>query len=390
VLVRLVVNDQTTLKDSTDASGYYSISGIPSGYYWIIFSKTGYATVRANVYITVPNDVANTTNGKKQSFDYGDIQDAALAPVTGKINGLVTLNGAPAASANVIANVDDYFASSTCSLEPAYYTTTTDANGAYSFSNLPVGCTITCTAYSGNASGSNAGSALGLGQTITPLHVGNIAISEEELYLLSYTGQGTNVKIDTTTASIVLTFSENISEAITKSKTDGHVKITAGSNDVLTTATYSGQTITLTLTAGTLTSKQTYTIDFKVYASDNKFAQGTPTFTTKERSAVIAATVATLAYTDPNLIVTSLPAITGMPSGKLLDFDVYYKSIYSDQMDFRKIATGTPIGTTTTMTIGPPSGGYLPGSYYVVPKVTGLDGVTVYGVPSNVAVRPGP
>lgn len=391
VVVRIIVDDQTILKDSTDANGYYSISNVPSGYFPIVFSKTGYATYRSQIGIDSPNEVSNTTNGKKQSYKYGDTKDVDMSPLTGKINGRVTddASDSPIANATVVVKVETNSAYSYDKLETVTYNTTTDANGKYSFINLPMGYTINVIAYSGAASGAAASLDLkNMLYSVTPKLL-DIRISEEELYLVNYTGKGTSTsysKLDTTTTSIILTFSENISEAFTKGK-GGYIKLIAGGENVLCSVAYSGATATITLPAGTLASGTTYTISYLVYATEIKSANDDVTFRTKQRPASIASTVAALAFADPNFQVTNMPAISGMPTGTLLDFDVYHKSPSDDRLDFR-LVSGTSVSGTATQRVISKIGGFAPGQYYVVPKVTGLDGVTVYGVPSAPATRP--
>jgi hypothetical protein len=392
VLVRIVSDDKTMLKDSTDASGYFSISGVPSGYHYAIFSKAGYATVRGYVEIESPDEVANTTKKDKPSYHYGQIIDAELAPLTGKADGVVTLpSGAAASGVNIVAYFSDYGYNG-LQLEPALYSTTTDGNGLYSFANLPLNTSVTFTAYNTTASGSSTAADLTFLQASNPSH-NDISMSDEALYLINFTGKGgSDVYVDTAATSIVLTFSENINQAISESKNSNNAvwitSVSAGGAKLLTSTAYSSNIVTITLPAGSLARGTDYYIHYNVYSSDTKNANGTGSFKTTDKGASIAKTAATLTYTDPNIVVSNLPAITGMPAGTVLDFDVYYRAYGDDLLDYRKITVGAITGTTNRTIQA--SGAFAPGRYYVIPKVTGLNGITVYGIPSNVTERPNP
>ena len=82
--------------------------------------------------------------------------------------------------------------------------------------------------------------------------------------------------------------------------------------------------------------------------------------------------------------LNTIPIVTsGVHAGTPPMFDVYFKPSNSDQTDFRIVdPSGYAQTGTTTITL---TGTFTSGSYYVVPKATGFDGITVYGLPSNVS-----
>jgi methionine-rich copper-binding protein CopC len=300
-----------------------------------------------------------------------------MSQTIGKLTGLVTLYGADVNSATVVLA----FNNNNLQYEPALYTTTT-SNGVYSFGNIPLGADFIVTAYNSTATASASVSGLDMTNSVTP-YTADLDMSESKLTLVNYTGKGDNVKVDTTVSSIVLTFSEPVKSDITAAH-GGYVYISTGSKKVFATVVYNANTITLNLPTG-LSSGTTYTIYYDVYATDNKSASDSPTFTTKEKGAIIAAITPQLTTVNAtNIIINNIPSVTGgIHAGTLPTFDVYFKPSNSDQTDFRIIdPSGYSQSGTTTITL---AGAFTSGSYYVVPKATGFDGVTVYGTPSNVS-----
>ena len=159
--------------------------------------------------------------------------------------------------------------------------------------------------------------------------------------------------------------------------------MTGSGTEVLTTATYNGNTITLNIVGGALVSNTYYWYDYSIYASDNNSTSSSSYgFYTKEQHAVISSLQANIAVTASQITVNNVPAVSGgVKPGTVVDFDVYYKPNNNEgQTEYRKISFTGITGTATRIITGT----FATGTYYVVPKVTGFDGVTVYGVSSSI------
>jgi hypothetical protein len=132
-------HNNTINTTTTDASGYYSISGLISGQYEFTFSgPDNYATTNETVVIPTIDQIRGEYPSEKD-YKYSVTKNAILyekiAGVTGRLyarddkGDLTSANGV-----TIIAN----FASSGVKLEPAIYTTTTDEEGKFTFDkNLP-------------------------------------------------------------------------------------------------------------------------------------------------------------------------------------------------------------------------------------------------------------
>jgi hypothetical protein len=110
-----IVNAGFTYSGTTGATGVYTISNVRDGVYTATASATGYTNGTASVTITT---AATTT------------QNFSLVPDIGSFTGTVTsaATGLPLSGATV-----SFTANGTA------YTTTTNANGVYSFTNVPTG-----------------------------------------------------------------------------------------------------------------------------------------------------------------------------------------------------------------------------------------------------------
>jgi hypothetical protein len=388
VLATVVIDKNTMLKDSTDSVGYFSISGIPVGTYALVYSKAGYATMRTSVTVENSDAVTNTTSGSKQTENYGLFQSVQMYPLVSKAKGTVTLFGVPIANAIVTAYVRpgsavkaSSVASITPEFEPYYYTTTSDANGVYSFSNLPLFANTTVVATSGSSSATSGSFLLGLTSTVTPLAVSNINMTDNELLLLNYTGKG-GVLVDTA-SQITLTFSENISADITKSL-GGYVKLFKGADEVLTTVSYSNNQITISpISPATLTRNTTYYIDVEVYATAFKsilIGDGvSASFTTKAPSATL--TTPSITYDAINGLRITIASIATKANKGTISYELWAKG--ADEADFVKSATSIADNVTAPYSIA----SVAKYSYYVVAQVTGFDGAVVRTI-SNIVTRP--
>jgi hypothetical protein len=376
-VVSIVVDSATTIKATTSATGYYSLAGIPIGDHIMKITNSGFATEVVTISVYQTAAVAKTK--KEVTTDISVANNIALHPTTGKITGQVTdVNNKPVSGATVSVIVG---------VEPLY-TTTTDANGIYILANLPVGKYFTVTANSADASASSTVLATDLIQ-FTAKNT-NIQISATALSLINYPGIGTNSLADTAT-SIVLTFSENLNDAITKQLAGpDFISVTKGGSNVLTTATITGSTITITFVDATahLSSGSNYTINYSVYASATKSTSGSVKILTKEVSAA-SAIAPVIVWTPANtstyptiankLQVTNPQTITN----GTITYDIYrkYKDGTSNITDFEYFQS--MYGSSSLSAIGGLSVGDI---VYVKATVTGKDGNSTTAISNAVPI----
>lgn len=127
-----VVQKGAVFTTETDELGYYIVKGLYSGNYEATYVIDGYAVARAYGYIPTLEEVTNA----KTDLNHSEVLDMGLfqlnAGLTGKMyKAIDNGNVVAAAGITVIADFDHF------DISPNEYTTVTDANGMYSFSNLP-------------------------------------------------------------------------------------------------------------------------------------------------------------------------------------------------------------------------------------------------------------
>lgn len=367
-VVRVIAgSDSSKYMDSTDINGLYTITDIPLGDYQVLFSKKGYATIRSSITVqpVYEDGTSKTSSSKKQSYSVGIIEDASLSPLIGKAFGLITYYNAPAVGVTVKAYTD---------FENLIFTTTTDSSGYYSFTGLPLADYITFTSSSNNASGS-ATAYIGIGTDVQPRDVNTIDLTENSLTLLSYTGEGTDVLVDTS-ANIELIFSENVSEAITE-KLGGYIRLTNGFTTVAAEVTYSNNKIIIN-PIGSLNVGSSYTVDLKVYASEVKSYSGSFYFSTVDRALGTITGPTTIAINQ--VVGTFYLQVTIKPvSTSIINYDIYAQK--PGDNDFLLLGSsdmtgdGYNIDDDYLFPIGT--------KFYVVPYIN-FNGV-VYGTPSNIS-----
>jgi hypothetical protein len=378
-----VVLDGAISTATTDSLGYYKITGIAPGEHIVVFSKTGYATVRNTFSILSPNAVANTTTGQKQSFDYYAVVNPSLNALKGQIKGYVRYNDVALANAQVIVYLNS-------SYEPNVYTTTTNEVGAYSFNNLPAQTNLTVVAIhptDPSTEGSVSISSYSGNYAITNgvLLLNDINVSTEPLdfvkgdYFSFENGSLVNKGVDTT-ASITITFTDNVSQVITQNK-GGYAELRDYSSDetVASTVTYAGNKITFK-PANYLTYNSRYYVRFKVYSSESKYTTNSGNvyntlynFYTKPR--VVAALSGT-----PVISLVSNAIHLGTPTTNAKGYDIYASE--DGKTQFQKIAT------ENTLTSNYSVSSYATGAtFYVVPVTWDAYGVRTYGTASAVITK---
>jgi hypothetical protein len=381
----VVTLDGVTQKTAitTDTLGYYKITGVDAGQHILLFSKAGYSVIRNTFTIQSPDQVANTTSGKKQSFVYYSVVNPSLHTLGGQLKGYVYYNSVALANAKVFAVLDE-------SYEPNVYTTTTNDVGAYSFTKLPVGSNLTIISThptDPSAQGSITVATYN-GDFITNsgvLLASDINLTSEPLdfvkgdYFLTENENLVNNAVDTA-ANIVLTFSDNVSQVITQNK-GGYVQLRLYSNNqvLASTVTYSGNKITID-PVDYLTYSTRYYVNFKVYSTDTKYfaSPGATTnmfygFYAKARPA--AALSGTPAIT---IVANALHLSTATTNAK--GYDIYYS--LDGKTEFLRVSTNNSLAVDYSIAA------YATGSkFYIVPVTWDSNSVYTYGTQSNTVTK---
>jgi len=132
------VQDSNVETVSTNSQGYYSIDNLSIGTYDLECTANDTIHVGASHIVTVSfyagPDTMEYLGGNTYHLYY--VEDIPLCPLTAGLNGQVYAaldveNSVPAAGAVVEADFTDWM------VHPAIFTTTADANGAFTFANLP-------------------------------------------------------------------------------------------------------------------------------------------------------------------------------------------------------------------------------------------------------------
>jgi hypothetical protein len=388
------------LTDSTAADGSYTIGGIPAGEYIMIFSKEGYAITKDT--ITISNSGAASSNGSSSEYRIVN-HEISILPLIGKAKGRVYgESNAPLALVLVTATVSG--------LDSAF-TTTTDAYGYFSYSNLPfkpnynntnVSNTakngVTITVVNGNASGSNFDTYAETAAAKTLTYT--ILVNSSPLTFLggNYQNANSNSGFDPNAPNgIILYFSENISSSLTLQK--GNIQLLKGTSVI--GISISGNTNKLVITPNvSLEAGKTYTITGIVYASESKYCiiPGGQNFQTSLSSTAIAnplkTSIAPVLALDAskNISVASRTdvvlyevyvAIPGINNGEfvLTSTAPFNTNSTTDSNDLKTIkGWDGSSASTSTYTVSNTQ-------FYVVP--VGLDsiGKTARGLKSNIVVK---
>ena len=397
-VVSIVLDSVTTIKAKTNASGYYSLAEIPMGSHKMKVSIAGYATEVKTISVMQNAAVENTS--KSSSSVISVAQDVVLYPKVGKVTGQITdANGKPVSGATVttIYSVD------------SIYSATTDVNGVYTLSGLPVGPYMYILASSSDVSGSSISTKADKNKAVTV----DIKITSNGLYLINQSYKVLdNDLVDTNSSNpIVLTFSKALDNTITTQKTasssNGVVTLLEGGTTgkkILTTYVISGNTLTITLVdAPRLTRNTNYTLLYDVYASSTDEKSGTLTFATNGTSnSITSAPVITTSTEVTNSggsannaskILTFTSLATQSNSKGTINYTIYYRpkvTSNSSKNEFVAINTFTSSSLSTITTYGAGTSnvahtlknsmiltsGYFAGDQvYVVASVVGDDDV---------------
>lgn len=125
----------------TDLEGYYAITDLYAGDYEITYSKSGYAISRNYVNIPTVKQLGTLEEPSSNNYNLSLSSDENLFPLNATLSGRIFAkqdneNTIAAAAVVVIADFAGF------DLSPDEYTALTDAQGNYSFNNLPSTATV--------------------------------------------------------------------------------------------------------------------------------------------------------------------------------------------------------------------------------------------------------
>jgi len=271
-------NKDTTTSTATDG---YKIDNLFSGNYNVTFSKANYTTV---VYeISIPKDDFTVTAKGGGNKEYVVTADPNLYPLNASLKGRLykTENGKniPIAGATVQIDYNGTYKESDQYYRfiPALYSATTDADGYYSFVNLPAtAANLRYLDYtdSNGETYINANSQTGddyytrinlqSGNTYTLANVYLTMVTDPIILINSnaYASAGVGTTHFDVASDITLTFNKAVDQATTLEK--GYVRLSVGGADVAVSVTYNGNLITLNPETN-LSPNTSYTVSYSVY-----------------------------------------------------------------------------------------------------------------------------
>lgn len=352
-------NTVTTISD-----GSFTLSGLKSGDQKIIAKKAGYLRVST----VVEFGLSGAASTKSKTYDVVQILSSyttQLCPLTGKAKG-------------VVKNVDETLLSGATvkiSFNDSIFTTTSDADGAFSFDALPFvpGDYMSAYVVSGEASGSDADTYglvatknLGFVVTLTQGRFQFLYGNFEKAY------GNSNFAI---TSNIELVFSDAVDLAITMKR--GSIKLYKSYSEIGSDFTISGNKLIIN-PKNDLEVNSDYYVNGTVYASEYKTASVyNQYFTTTPTTALVAldpTSKATLTLTSTMLTITAPLGASSV---------VIYKTS-GTPAEFYLESTRTVFSGTATYNISSDATGT---SYYVIAKGIDAKGNTVYSAQSAVITK---
>ncbi|MEN8120352.1 MAG: Ig-like domain-containing protein [Bacteroidota bacterium] len=274
------------VKDSTVATAEdgYLIRNLPEGEYSIWASKTNYTTVVYDKYIG--GDGASTTTTVRGGANQEQIitYNPNLYPLNVSITGRVYIseNGVnvPASGAIVQLDYNSLYeeAEESYRFIPGLYEVVTDANGYYTFANIPATDAYIRfldytdangeTYYDGSYSHSTSSRRIYInsGSTYTYDNIILSKVNDNFHLISSNTWTSTNIETEVfdVTSDITLTFNKDVDQAATEALGNVTLDDNEG-NEINATVTYSGNTIAINPTSD-LQAGAWYNIDFEVYS----------------------------------------------------------------------------------------------------------------------------
>jgi hypothetical protein len=256
------------------------------------------------------------------------------------------------------------------------FTATTDANGNFSFDNLPFSQqgSVSAQVINGATSGSDndsyaltaAGKTLAFSITTTAAPISFLSANYEVV--------ANNKEFDPSSA-VILTFSENINATITALR--GNILLSNYSGSVGIDVAVSANKLTITPKVK-LQNSTSYSISGNVYASETKKTSISGSFTTKITSTTTVLNTTTapvIAFdaTKANVLVSTAAAGT-------TGYDIY-EATPTGEFIYNSSNIGSPTLTLTT------TGDATGQRYYVVPIGYDANGNKVRGTQSNILTK---
>ena len=267
------------------------------------------------------------------------------------------------------------------------FQTTTDADGIYSFTALPLidytnnysSSSMTIAAYDSQNSDLSGSTSI---SSTAVLQSYSISLSQNDLELITHTGSDNN-KIDTVAANsvITLTYNQNVSAQITQQK-GGYVYLynNGTGNRIAANVVYNNNKITITASAN-LQPGSTYRVSAMVYATANKsLSSGFYLYTISTPGA--AMTVTPVVAINTVSTVNYLKATT--PTPYAVAYEIYASA--DGVTDYQLIVSSN---TSVTSTNGYNVNSYAKGAkFYIVPFNYDAYGNRVHGTASNIVTIP--
>ncbi len=271
-------NKDTTTSTITDG---YKIGNLFSGNYNVTFSKANYTTAVYEIYI--PKDDFTVTAKGGGNKEYVVTADPNLYPLNASLKGRLykTENGKniPVVGAIVQIDYNGTYKESDQNYRfvPALYSATTDADGYYSFVNLPATAAnlryldytdsngeTYINSYSQTGDDYYTRINLQSGNTYTLANVYLTMVTDPIILINSnaYASAGVGTTHFDVASDITLTFNKSVDQATTLEK--GYVRLSSGGADISSTVTYSGNLITINPETN-LSPNTSYTVSYSVY-----------------------------------------------------------------------------------------------------------------------------
>lgn len=366
-LAEVTVNVKgTNVTGTTKSDGTFEVSGVPAGEYTIVFTKSGFMISKAIVSI----GFSSITSKKSLSVDYPIIMDDIyLYPLTGKASGVVFNEDGTLSSAVTVK----------ISVQDSIFSTTTDANGEFSFATLPFRPNYSLGAFAikGSSSGYDYDS-------YQPSSSSSLAFSihlTKGTFKFLYGNYMKNINSENfnISSNIELTFSENID----LSSTLKYGNITLYNNSIYGSVgidiTSNGKKLIINPKRD-LARNSDYHISGNVYTSENNYVYINENFSSEQTTTVTplnTTTKPTIVMNGTKTLLTITP-----PTGSTYLYLYKAGGANAEFIFYDDLYVGT--STAVTHSINLDASGT---SYYVIAKGYDLYGRSVFGVQSDIVTK---
>jgi len=289
VVGKMSATDTTTQYAVTKAGGVFQITGIKAGSYMLSYSKDGFAKMVSILNVTNTSEVIEAK--KKDDPTYSQYQDgsATMYPLLGSLKGKVTLDGIrPVKDAKVVVKFEN-----NSNFDVITYTATTDAEGNYMLEKLPLAYANlyvyttdpNTSVYNSNwikifSEGSpQEGNSNTMEITLSDTRLMKLLSASFFTYVNDGGGnQSVETKNVVASADLVLNFNQTLDQTKTFAK-DGYVRLRDNNYNIIdVTVAMSGKTLTINPN-GDLKKGETYSIEWKVYSTDDLYSIDLKSFT---------------------------------------------------------------------------------------------------------------